>query len=606
MDSSTLLSARRRLAEYIRPIGNVTAVGSMRNAADGGSPGSESEDIVTILRTPSQKTELMRPPVNVNSMESIILYNSYFLRPKPPSGYASYSKGSNRDLYNGVNDDPYYYVDVKGCVIIPGTSRKTKILGGIVRQMVGNVESDPVRQEQLANEILIDVESDTDSIESGNCSHTNDKPGYNTSTMCGDSVKKRIDTILAKPSVDRIVNITVYRKPDPYTKVNRFEPNQDVPSSLTFRTITKSSGRFAVRIRVPFEPSEATVSIRQFNGDPLTAATVPIGVSDTGGVSVISDLDDTIRNTGITGDKREVLRNILVHDHSKVKIEGVDEWFRTLASAGASFHYVSSSPWQLYPLIHEFLEENGFPRGSIHLKHYSGIFSVNGVLQPSLGKKRAILRKMFKDMPHHKFILIGDSGETDLEAYCEVAKEFPDQVLAVYIRDVFDKPTMSSRSENNLRAQMNHYEILIDLSEPIEPAASPLPPKKPRPPVPRKPVGLQTDKVEHPSPTPAQQASRDNARSQARGIAQDNARFLAQKLATREPTPPPLPQRPATMPAVVPSSQDFNEDIIDKRADMWDSRVARAKTHLGPGVNFKIWKHVRDVQDESVRLVRSI
>jgi hypothetical protein len=40
------------------------------------------------------------------------------------------------------------------------------------------------------------------------------------------------------------------------------------------------------------------------------------------------------------------------------------------ANEGAQFHYVSASPWQLYPALAEFRRTNGFPAGTFHLKTF--------------------------------------------------------------------------------------------------------------------------------------------------------------------------------------------------------------------------------------------
>ncbi|KAJ2997206.1 hypothetical protein HDV02_005804 [Globomyces sp. JEL0801] len=40
------------------------------------------------------------------------------------------------------------------------------------------------------------------------------------------------------------------------------------------------------------------------------------------------------------------------------------------------------------------------------------------------------------DFPHRKFLLVGDSGERDIETYERVRLQFPDQVTKVFIRDV--------------------------------------------------------------------------------------------------------------------------------------------------------------------------
>lgn len=106
----------------------------------------------------------------------------------------------------------------------------------------------------------------------------------------------------------------------------------------------------------------------------------------------------------------------------------LDQW-----KQGAEFHYVSNSPWQLYPLIEEFLGIYKFPPGSLHLRMLPGVFQ--GRYNPIQGKRQAILEIM-RDFPHRRFILVGDSGEMDMEMYSAIAEERPGQVLKIFIRDV--------------------------------------------------------------------------------------------------------------------------------------------------------------------------
>jgi hypothetical protein len=51
--------------------------------------------------------------------------------------------------------------------------------------------------------------------------------------------------------------------------------------------------------------------------------------------------------------------------------------------------------------------------------------------------------------PKAKFVLIGDSGEQDLELYVAIAKERPEQVLSILIRDVTSSFAAKRRSDNN-------------------------------------------------------------------------------------------------------------------------------------------------------------
>lgn len=63
------------------------------------------------------------------------------------------------------------------------------------------------------------------------------------------------------------------------------------------------------------------------------------------GISVISDIDDTIKITGVTDTKR-LLEYTFFKDFEAVS--GMSTLYKTLNAQDASFHYVSSSPWQLY------------------------------------------------------------------------------------------------------------------------------------------------------------------------------------------------------------------------------------------------------------------
>lgn len=152
------------------------------------------------------------------------------------------------------------------------------------------------------------------------------------------------------------------------------------------------------------------------------------------GLSVISDIDDTIKISSVLK-RKELLESTFYKNFQAV--DGMSHYYRLLAARGASFHFVSSSPWQLYEPLHHFLEENSFPPGTFHLKDFRfkdktllNLFKDGDVTKPPL--IRAVLQKF----PGRKFILIGDSGEKDPEVYAEIMKEFPDQIESCLIRNV--------------------------------------------------------------------------------------------------------------------------------------------------------------------------
>jgi phosphatidate phosphatase APP1 len=128
-----------------------------------------------------------------------------------------------------------------------------------------------------------------------------------------------------------------------------------------------------------------------------------------------------------------VLRN---NAHTRLPFEGVAAFYRALQGgadgrASNPIFYVSSSPWNIYDMLDDFLNVHGVPPGPLFLKDWSLT-----VLGKHRDYKLGVIRRLlgtYEDLP---FVLIGDSGEEDPEIYLQTVREHPGRVMAVYIRDV--------------------------------------------------------------------------------------------------------------------------------------------------------------------------
>ncbi|KAL9552655.1 hypothetical protein MBANPS3_003660 [Mucor bainieri] len=150
------------------------------------------------------------------------------------------------------------------------------------------------------------------------------------------------------------------------------------------------------------------------------------------GVSVISDIDDTIKDTRVLSGARTVLSNTFFNPTRA--IPGMADAYLQWYNLGASYHYVSNSPFQLVHMLHQFINNHHFPPGSFHLRPSTGLFSK--LVQESGRSKRESICKILRDFPHRKFVLVGDSGEIDLEIYTRIAADFPGQIIKIFIRDI--------------------------------------------------------------------------------------------------------------------------------------------------------------------------
>ncbi|MCJ1302801.1 hypothetical protein MMC08_005606 [Hypocenomyce scalaris] len=196
------------------------------------------------------------------------------------------------------------------------------------------------------------------------------------------------------------------------------------------RTITTNeAGHFSLRAGLDFVPT----NVRVLASENLSAVK-EVQVTEPGGVSMISDIDDTIKHSAISSGAREIFRNTFIRELEDLAIEGVKEWYTKMAEIGVSLHYVSNSPWQLYPVLVSFFARAGLPPGSFHLKQYSGM--LQGIFEPVAERKKSTLERIMRDFPQRQFILVGDSGEADLELYTDIVVSNPGRILGVFIRDV--------------------------------------------------------------------------------------------------------------------------------------------------------------------------
>jgi phosphatidate phosphatase APP1 len=192
------------------------------------------------------------------------------------------------------------------------------------------------------------------------------------------------------------------------------------------------------------------------------------------GVSVISDIDDTIKITEVR-DKAATLRNTFLREFQPAP--GMAEFYQALVrnpltrppatlspsdgerdgvrgrsnrfsnrTNDITFHYISASPWQLYEPLAAFVAANGFPAGAFELKEFRWknrtFFSL---FADPVEYKMGLIEPLLKQFPRRQFIMVGDSGERDPEIYGALARKYPQQVMRIFIRDVTEELATAER-----------------------------------------------------------------------------------------------------------------------------------------------------------------
>ena len=152
---------------------------------------------------------------------------------------------------------------------------------------------------------------------------------------------------------------------------------------------------------------------------------------------IISDMDDTVLQTGASSIISMAKKVLFGNARTRVPFEGVSAFYRSLHKGINPIFYVSSSPWNLYDLLVEFLDLNDIPVGPLMLRDWG--ISATELLPTGHGPyKRETIERILATYPALDFILIGDSGQEDPEIYRDIVSLYPGRILAIYIRDVTD------------------------------------------------------------------------------------------------------------------------------------------------------------------------
>ncbi|KAF5348779.1 hypothetical protein D9756_009747 [Leucocoprinus leucothites] len=156
-------------------------------------------------------------------------------------------------------------------------------------------------------------------------------------------------------------------------------------------------------------PFPSLPSLSRFLTPVRTRTRTPIPITNSP-IRVTSDIDDTVKHSGVTEGTRIVFHNVFAKELKDGVIPGMGDRY--------------TSMWQ-----------KGLPPGSIKLKSYAGRSLFSGLLSTPAARKQAGVVDILNSLSSSRFILISDSGEQDLELYANFAKERPEQILAVFIRD---------------------------------------------------------------------------------------------------------------------------------------------------------------------------
>jgi len=188
-------------------------------------------------------------------------------------------------------------------------------------------------------------------------------------------------------------------------------------------------------------------------------------------LGIISDIDDTIIHTDVSNPLKTIWNLISNNAYTRQPIPGFSAFYRGLArgisgNQNNPFFYISTSPWNIYDVLDQFLEIRNFPPNPILYLRDWGITQKELVPLEHAEHKTVFILKILDLYPRMKFLLIGDSNQQDAEIYSRIALSHPQRICAIYLREVNPSPDQRERI-HRLRAKVARKNIPVILSDSV-------------------------------------------------------------------------------------------------------------------------------------------
>jgi phosphatidate phosphatase APP1 len=217
-------------------------------------------------------------------------------------------------------------------------------------------------------------------------------------------------------------------------------PAMNVPVTIQLgrkriHTRTDRSGYIDVKIKghgLPPGWAEATIS--SADADAVQAAIMVVGADQEFGL--ISDIDDTVISTSLPRPMIAAWNTFVKSENARHVVPGMATMYRALLEAhpGAPMVYLSTGAWNTAPTLTRFLRRHGYPPGPLLLTDWGP--TNTGWFRSGQDHKRACLHRLANELPHIRWVLVGDDGQHDPKIYGDFALQRPDRVEAIAIREL--------------------------------------------------------------------------------------------------------------------------------------------------------------------------
>ena len=251
--------------------------------------------------------------------------------------------------------------------------------------------------------------------------------------------------------------------------------NKEISITSNGKTIITNTDKYgSFQIITEFQYNgEIVINIAEHDQPLRVLQTYPITFQNTNSsFDVISDIDDTII-VSYTADFFKRIGTLALTPPLKRKVIGFSQrMFDEFKKQDARMFYVSKSESNLFGMLSSFILHNNLPKGNLFLTPYLN-FGQLLFTKKKKDFKTERIRFFIENSESKKYVLFGDDSQRDMDIYTKVAREFPDKILKIYIRQTknkvshYQKKMLERLKSSNVPVKYFKTDTKIDVVEEI-------------------------------------------------------------------------------------------------------------------------------------------
>jgi phosphatidate phosphatase APP1 len=198
--------------------------------------------------------------------------------------------------------------------------------------------------------------------------------------------------------------------------------------------VSGRDGYVDVRLSADLGPGWSSVRLSVEGSEPVEA---PVRIVAPGPqLGLVSDIDDTVMVTMLPRPLIALRNALLLKESAREPVPGMAELYADIVREHPDIFvvYLSTGAWNTAGALRDFLARHRYPAGPLLLTDWGP--TQTGWFRSGQEHKREQLRRLFRDLPEVRWLLVGDDGQHDPALYGEAMSMAPDRVLGVAIRQL--------------------------------------------------------------------------------------------------------------------------------------------------------------------------